>query len=70
MSYWLSPSSVLDGVLIPLRQSEPEDVLEDITALGGVSQHPMVQAVVGTIGFTDFFRASSFMKLQSVALVK
>ena len=30
----------------------------------------MVQAVVGTIGFTDFFRAPSFRKLQSVALVE
>ena len=70
MSYWPSLSSALDGVLIPLHQSEPKDVFEDITTLGGVSQHPMIQAVVGIISFTDFLRTSSFGKLQSVALVK
>jgi len=47
-----------------------ENVFEDVTAFGRVPQHPVVQAVIGVVGFAYLFRTSSFRKLQSVALVK
>jgi len=47
-----------------------KDVFENVTALERVPQHPMIQAVVGIVGLADFFRTSSFRKLQSVALVE
>ena len=40
-----------------------KNIFEDITALDGVPQHPMIQAVVGIVGLTDLLGTSSFRKL-------
>jgi len=44
-----------------------EYVFEDITTLGRVPQHLMVQAIIEV---ANLLRMSSFRKLQSVALVE
>ena len=47
-----------------------KNIFKDITALNGVSQHRMIQAVVGIVGLADLLGTSSFRELQSVALVE
>jgi len=47
-----------------------EDVFEDVIALERVPQHPMIQAVVGIVSLADFLRASTFRKLQPIALIE
>jgi len=47
-----------------------KDVFEDVTALGKVPQHYVVQAVVGIVGLADLLGTPNLRKLQSVALVK
>ena len=47
-----------------------ENVLEDVTTFGRVSQHLVVQAVIRVVGLTHLLKMSSLRKLQSIVLVE
>ena len=37
-----------------------ENIFEDVTALGRMPQHPIVQAIIGVVGLAHLLRTSSF----------